>query len=113
VNQRCALAWAGTTARLPGRDQFPQGAALVFDYSARGATVETHTLASALIDGFVAGLPLQPAERASERRCAVLRERPWLASLEFRVQVGGSCGLPVDYALSVDNVRLEADATCP
>jgi len=123
VNQRCALAWAGTTARLPARGQFPGGAALVFDYSARGATVETHTLASALIDGFVAGLPLQsgrfvaglplqPAERATERRCAALRERPSLASLEFRVQVGGSCGLPVDYALSVDNVRLEADASC-
>jgi hypothetical protein len=112
VSQRCALAWAGTTARLPARDQFPGGAALVFEYSAHGATVETHTLASALIDGFVPGLPLPAAEGATERRCAALRDRPRLASLEFRVQVGGNCGLPVDYALTVDNVRLEADPSC-
>ena len=112
VTERCGLAWAGTTARLPARDQFPEGAALVFDYSARGAIVSTHTFASALIDGFVAGQPLQPEENGSERRCVALRDRPWLASLEFRVQVGGVCGFPVDYALTVDNVRLEADPSC-
>lgn len=112
VKQHCGLAWAGTTARLPARDQFPDGAALVFEYSSRGANVEWHTLASALIDGFVPGLPLQPAEGATERRCVALRDRPWLASLEFRVQVAGACGVPVDYALSVDNIRLEADPSC-
>jgi hypothetical protein len=41
-----------------------------------------------------------------------LRERPWLASLELRLQVNGTSGLPVDYALEVDNVRLEADSSC-
>lgn len=112
VKRRCRETRARSDARLPARDQFPEGAALVFDYSARGVPVEPHTLATVLIDGFLEGQPLQPAEASTDRRCVPLRDQPWLASLEFLVQVGGNCGLLVDYALSVDNIRLEADPSC-
>jgi hypothetical protein len=112
VTQRCGYAWGGAVARLPANTQLPDGAALVFDYRATGDASDREALASARLGGTGVG-PLDLSGRpAVMRNCVVLAEYPTLELLELYVETYGACADPVDFELSVDNVRLEADPSC-
>lgn len=113
VTQRCGYAWGGAAARLPASTQLPEGAALVFDYRATGDASDREASVLVRLGGTGAVEPLDlSGSPAVMRSCAVLSEFPKLDLLEFYIETYGACTDPVDFALSIDNVRLEADPRC-
>jgi len=113
VTQRCGYAWGGAVARLPANTQLPEGAALVFDYRATADAADREARVSARLGGTGSVEPLDlSGNPATMRHCALLLEYPKLELLEFYIETYGTCADAVDYELSVDNVRLEADPSC-
>ena len=113
VTQRCSYAWGGTVARLPGRAQLPEGAALVFDYRAVGVAGDESAFIGFGLEGVQSAAPIDLSGRPSQMRaCVGLRDDPWLTLLSFEIQANGVCAERVEYELSIDDVRLEADPSC-
>ena len=113
ITQRCSYAWGGTVARLPARAQMPDGAALVFDYTATSDVEDADPDIAFQLDEANGGTPLDRSGRpAVMRTCVALHDAPWLSVLGFQVQAFGACAPPVDIGISIDNVRLEADPSC-
>jgi hypothetical protein len=111
ITARCAYAWAGTAARLPSRDQFPNGAALAFDYDSNARADDAGT-PRVFLDGMLhVSLP-RTSGRVTERHCVQLQDVPRLTSLYFDVETYGTCAEPLDYRLIVTDVRLEANSGC-
>jgi len=113
VPLRCMGAVATASARLPPRDEFPGGAALVFDYMASAAPAS-----ESLAEGAIVSLErafavlLAVSEPTTVRLCVELGDTPLVTPLRFRMQIDGLCAERVDHELWVDNVRLEAEPGC-
>ncbi len=105
VTSPCNMVAAQTVARLPDAAELGGGAALVFDASAKDGTDPF-----VMIDGVRNDLTLS-VEPSTQRVCVPLGS-PKLVNLAFAIEAYGLCEDTIDTAFWVDQVRLEADATC-
>lgn len=114
VEQRCQNAFAQIVARRPPREVFPDGAALVFDYSAKGEPAEGQPRPTSFTFGSTGGSLLPSAEPREHRFCVLLNEYPALVELTFSVQNYGygTCEEESPAELRVSNLRFEADEAC-
>ena len=97
---------------MPATTQLPDGAALVFEYRALGAATDAGSGIYARLNGVGTSALDLSGRPAVLRSCVSLEPYPRLALLEFGVEANGTCGDRVDFELSIDNVRLEAEPDC-
>jgi hypothetical protein len=114
VERLCSVAAAFAVGRAPARAELSSGAALVFDYTASemdvGADPANRGMGIVLWGG---SYRVQPSDEPREHReCVRLEEYPHLIDLSVFLEAGGVCDEEVDWHFWVDNIRLEADASC-
>jgi hypothetical protein len=115
TNHLCNTASASAIARIPPRDEFPDGAALVVTYrAAETGAVVANQYPPITVNLEARMRPLPPSATTTEyRECLTLSERPRLATVSLSVQTAGACMTSVWAELWVESVRLEADPNCP
>lgn len=112
VEEGCHTIFAQTVARLPSADIFPDGAALVFDYKARGEAAEYQPMPNSVSMAARSSGLIPSAEPKQHRLCVRLDPYPLLVELTFAVEKLGLCDEEAPAELSVSNLRLEADEEC-
>ena len=121
TGERCEEAYALAEVRIPDAAEFPDGAAVVFDYSLSYSADKGDSTADVGFSQSAWGqipwgqgwlLPDTMGETVAFRECLDLPDVATMATLDFHIEGFGYCDQALLIELYVDDVRIEADPGC-